>query len=99
MVAIALSVLLLMTPATLHRIAYHGEDDYDFFQIGSILVSVAVLPLACGISADIVVVAEKISDNINFSFLAGALSFALLIAAWYVFPLLNRRSTAGCSAN
>jgi ketosteroid isomerase-like protein len=31
--AVALSVLLLMTPAALHRIAFHGEDDASFFKI------------------------------------------------------------------
>jgi hypothetical protein len=28
--AVALSVVLLMTPAALHRLAFHGEDDPDF---------------------------------------------------------------------
>ncbi|KQW22821.1 hypothetical protein ASC80_05630 [Afipia sp. Root123D2] len=30
LLAVALSVLLLMTPAALHRLAYHGEDDPEF---------------------------------------------------------------------
>jgi hypothetical protein len=33
--AVALSVLLLMTPAAVHRIAFQGEDDASFFRIGS----------------------------------------------------------------
>ena len=36
--AVALSVVLLMTPAAIHRLAFHGEDDPDFFRIGSCLV-------------------------------------------------------------
>src|SRR3979411_2600728 len=31
----ALAVVLLMTPAALHRIAFHGEDDEDFFRTAS----------------------------------------------------------------
>jgi Family of unknown function (DUF6328) len=42
--AVALAVLLLMTPAALHRIAFHGEDDPGFFSIGSALVVTASIP-------------------------------------------------------
>ena len=45
-----------MTPAALHRIAFHGEDDVSFFRIGSALVIAASIPLAIGIAADIAVV-------------------------------------------
>ena len=61
--AVALSVLLLMTPAALHRLAFHGEDDPQFFEIGSRLVVAAALPLALGISADVAVVAYKITES------------------------------------
>ena len=61
--AVALSVLLLMTPAALHRLAFHGEDDPQFFEIGSRLVVAAAFPLALGISADVAVVAYKITER------------------------------------
>jgi hypothetical protein len=61
--AVALSVLLLMTPAALHRLAFHGEDDPQFFEIGSRLVVTAALPLALGISGDIAVVGYKITES------------------------------------
>src|SRR5919197_6092945 len=44
--AVALSVVLLMTPAALHRIGFGGEDDPDFFRIGSWLVVAGSVPLA-----------------------------------------------------
>jgi hypothetical protein len=36
--AVALSVVLLMTPAAVHRIVFDGEDHPAFFRIGSSLV-------------------------------------------------------------
>jgi hypothetical protein len=72
--AVALSVLLLMMPAAVHRLAFHGEDDPQFFQIGSRLVIAAALPLALGISADIAVVVYKITAS-------GAVSTAIASAA------------------
>ena len=76
--AVALSVLLLMTPAAVHRLAFHGEDDPQFFQIGSRLVIAAALPLALGISADIAIVVYKITES-------GAVSAAIASAAAAVF--------------
>lgn len=69
---VSLSVLLLMTPAALHRLAFHGEDDPEFFAIGSRLVIAAGLPLALGISGDISVF--KITES-------GLASTAIAVAA------------------
>jgi hypothetical protein len=80
-----------MTPAALHRLAFHGEDDPQFFEIGSRLVVVAALPLALGISGDIAVVGYKITESGWVSFtLAGAAAIVFL-AAWYMYPLLSRK--------
>ena len=88
---VALSVLLLMTPAALHRLAFHGEDDPEFFEIASRLVVAAALPLALGISGDIAVVGYKITESGWASFtLAGAAAIVFL-AGWYVYPLLSRK--------
>ena len=48
--AIALFVVLLMTPAALHRIAYDGENSQSFFQISSALVVAAALPRSLSVS-------------------------------------------------
>ena len=92
--AVAVSVLLLMTPAALHRIAFHGEDDISFFRIGSALVVAASIPLAIGISADIAVVFFKVTDNKGGAAVAGALALGVLIAVWLGYPLWRRNSAA-----
>ena len=61
--AVALSVVLLMTPAALHRIGFQGEDDPTFFRIGSWLVVAGSIPLAIGIAADVAVVFYKVIEN------------------------------------
>jgi len=45
---IGLAVILLMAPASLHRISFAGEDDPAFLKVGSIFVIAAPLPLALG---------------------------------------------------
>jgi hypothetical protein len=92
--AVALAVLLLMTPAALHRIAFHGEDDDEFFRIGSRLVIAAALPLALGISADVFVVYYKVSDSMAVAAAAGIAALVVLLGFWYGYPAWRRRGAA-----
>jgi hypothetical protein len=92
--AVALSVLLLMTPAALHRIAFHGEDDASFFRIGSALVIAASIPLAIGIAADIAVVFFKVTNDMKSASVAGAVALGVLVAVWLGFPMWRRNSAA-----
>jgi len=45
---VAVAIILLMTPAALHRISFAGEDTPSFFTIGSWFVLLASAPLAIG---------------------------------------------------
>ena len=91
--AVALSVVLLMTPAAVHRIGFHGEDDPDFFRIGSQLVIAASIPLAVGISADVAVVLFKTTDNAGEAMAAGIATLFAVLGFWLAYPLWRR--TAG----
>jgi hypothetical protein len=88
---VTLSVLLLMTPAALHRLAYHGEDSAEFFRIGSWLVTAAALPLALGISSDIFVVLYKVSSSLSLALAGAGASTGLFLGAWYAYPLASQR--------
>ncbi len=88
--AVALSVVLLMTPAAVHRIGFHGEDDPDFFRIGSQLVIAASIPLAIGISADVAVVWFKTTDNAGEAMAAGIATLFAVLGFWLAYPLWRR---------
>jgi hypothetical protein len=88
---VALSVLLLMTPAALHRLAFHGEDDPQFYEIGSRLVVAAALPLALGISTDFAVVVYKITERVGLSFVLASIAAGVFLAAWYLYPMAMRK--------
>jgi hypothetical protein len=81
--AVALAVLLLMTPAALHRIAFHGEDDKSFFRIGSALVVAASIPLASG-AGNIAVVFFKVTENMFDALVSGCVAVR---SAWRVVGL------------
>jgi hypothetical protein len=91
--AVALAVLLLMTPAALHRIAFHGEDDASFFRIGSAFVIAASIPLAAGIAFDVAVVLFKVTERMSDAVVAGCLALCVLLGVWLVYPVWRRSSS------
>jgi hypothetical protein len=88
--AVALSVVLLMTPAAVHRLGFNGEDHPDFFRIGSGLVIAASVPLAVGISADVAVVFYKTTESGLAALTAGAAALGALLGFWLAYPLWYR---------
>ena len=90
--AVALSVVLLMTPAAVHRIGFGGEDDPLCFRIGSRLVVAGSIPLAAGIAADVAVVFFKATESTNVATSAGVAALVVLLGFWLLFPFYCARS-------
>jgi hypothetical protein len=88
--AVALSVVLLMTPAAVHRIGFQGEDDPAFFKIGSRLVIAASVPLAIGIAADVAVVFFKVTESTAAASAAGTIAVIILFGFWLAYPAWRR---------
>jgi hypothetical protein len=83
---VALNVILLMTPAALHRLSFNGEDSRTFLRMGSALVIAAPGFLAAGIAAETFVVLHKVSENANWAAMAALASFVALTGLWYAIP-------------
>jgi hypothetical protein len=91
----AIGMILLMTPASYHRIVEHGESTEHFQRFASRMVLAAMVPLALGISLDFFVVVRKVSDS---PILAGAGAAVLLLfffGFWFGFTLWRRHAEPG----
>ena len=88
---IAMNVIVLMTPAALHRLSFGGEDSETFLKLGSGLVIVAPMFLSIGIAAELYVVFSKTTGNTTLSALASAGAWLVMISFWYVLPLTLKR--------
>jgi hypothetical protein len=88
---VALTVILLMTPASVHRIGYGGENTERFLRLGSRLVIAAAVPLAGGIAGDIYVAVTKALNWPQAGILTAAATAALLAGLWLIYPALLRR--------
>ncbi|HEX8707197.1 MAG TPA: DUF6328 family protein [Pyrinomonadaceae bacterium] len=87
---IALSIILLMTPAAYHRMVEEGEETEHFHRFSSRILLVAMLPLALGICGDLYVVARKVTDSVTFAATAAAVMLLFFYGLWYGFTLYRR---------
>ena len=91
---VAIAMVLLMTPAALHRESFGGDDSETFLRLGSAFVISASFPLALGISADVYVVFLKITRSIAASLTASLALLLLMLLLWYLYPIWLRAERA-----
>jgi hypothetical protein len=92
--SLALTIVLLICPAAIHRITFNGADDPRVHTTGSFLITVALLPLAVAVSCDLWV-ALTILFGEGVAALAGSVgAFAFLVVLWFLLPLFLRKRLA-----
>lgn len=91
---LGLAVLLLMAPASLHRIAFNGEDDPQFVAIGSWFVTLAPLPLAFAIALDTYIAAGRAVQSATVATALALVAIVVLLGAWYGYPTWRRLGSA-----
>ena len=92
--AIAISAILLITPAAYHRIVEHGDDSEEFHNFAGRILLLAMLFLGLGVAGDFFVVVQKISGSVQLAcwLAAGLMMFLLLL--WFGYTTWKRNSEA-----
>lgn len=89
---VALSILLLITPAAYHRIVEQGEETEHFHKVASGFLVAATIPLALGLSGDAFVVVRKVLGSTQAGLIAGGVNLALCFSLWFGLSLAARGS-------
>jgi hypothetical protein len=84
---VALAVVLLITPAAIHRIAFEGADDPRFLRIASRFVTAALVPLALGVESEIYVAGVRLLPGSPAVAWTAAGAACVLLGFWYALPL------------
>jgi hypothetical protein len=90
LLATALTVVLLITPAALHRIVWAGEESEEVLRIGSRITILALFPLACGMAADAYVVFARFTGTMIGAVVAAGGVLLVLLGFWYAWPFIDR---------
>jgi hypothetical protein len=80
---IALSIVLLMTPAAYHRIVEKGEETEHFHRFASGILLAAMVPFALGLSGDLFVVTRKVVASTEFAIAVAVLTLSLFYGLWF----------------
>lgn len=87
---VALSTVLLMTPAAYHRIVERGEETEHFHRFASRVLLAAMIPLALGITADFYIVMRKVTESAALSAIVAALLLIAFYGLWFGYTLYRR---------
>jgi hypothetical protein len=94
LLCVALTIILLMAPAAIHRLSFNGADTPRILQLGSGLVTAALLPLSFGLAGDIYVAVGHGLGSETLGIICASAIFVLLLGIWYVWPLVVRARNA-----
>jgi hypothetical protein len=87
---VAVSIVLLMTPAAYHRIVERGEMTEHFHNFASRMLIAAMAPLALGVSGDLFVIVRKVTDSATSAVASGIVSLLFFYGLWFGFSLYRR---------
>jgi hypothetical protein len=90
LIFVATAVILLITPAAVHRIAFRGADDARFLRLASRIVTAALVPLALGVASELYVAAARLLPGSNAPAWTAAGAACVLFGLWYAMPLALR---------
>lgn len=95
--SIAVAMILLMTPATYHRLVYDGDSHPAFLPVATSLILAATVCLALGLCIDIGVVVHKVTNSVAAATAMAAGTIVPLVLLWHLWPwwARRRRSAAG----
>lgn len=91
LIASAVAMALVMTPAAYHRIAERGRISVRFTDLASGLIAAAMAPLALSIALDAFVVSVLIAENFVTAALIGVALAAMFLGMWFAWPMLDAR--------
>jgi hypothetical protein len=96
LLAVAFCTILLMTPASFHRLVEHGESTERMEVLSRRMVLASMAFLAPGIAGDVLIVTAQITHSASAAFLAGGLTLLAFYGFWfgYMFYLKARQSAS-----
>ncbi len=97
LVCIAVSTVLLIAPTVMHRLVFRQGQKRFLVTIGTRLMVIASGFLGVGMTAIVLLVSDLVAGALAAAIIASVVAM-LIVALWFVVPLLYRRAAADESA-
>ncbi len=89
---IAVSTILLMTPAAYHRIVEQGEDTEHFYDLAGRCVLAAMAILALGIVVNFYIVVDKVTTSGFMAVVGSAILLIMFYGLWFGYTIYKRHT-------
>jgi hypothetical protein len=97
-VLVVIAIVLVMSPASLHREAEPKTASDRFLRVATRLLLAAMLPLAAGICLDVFLVAFMVWKDPVIPTLLAVMLFICFVTLWFCYPpIYRRRSRRGAA--
>ncbi|MDB6083209.1 MAG: hypothetical protein JWN43_1090 [Gammaproteobacteria bacterium] len=87
LMCVVLTIVLLISPAAIHRVTFGGADDPRMHSIGSLLIAAALLPLACAMACDVWIALMRLFGRGIAAWSGTVAILSLLLGLWFAWPL------------
>jgi Family of unknown function (DUF6328) len=94
LVLLAVSTVLLMTPAAYHRVVEQGENTEHFHRFASRLVMLAMVPLGLAVAGDAYIVVDKVTHSSSLAIVLTLLLLAFFFGCWFGYTTYARHHRA-----
>jgi hypothetical protein len=91
LVCVALSVMLVLTPAAYHRQAESGKVSRYFADLASRFLSLGMVPLMFGIVLDVFVISFLVTQSRATALITSVALLVGFVSLWFIFPRFCRR--------
>ncbi len=90
LILMAVTMILLMSPAAYHRIAEQGEDTERVYRVASGLLIAAMVTVPLGICGDVYIVFRKVTESISLSIGIAAAVLVFFYGLWFGYTFYRR---------
>ncbi len=92
------TMMLLMAPASYHRIVARGADQVRVWRFGRAMLLAAMACLATGLAIQWAIVFDRVSGRGGWAIATGALLLLAFVVVWFGWPAYARRHAEGAGA-
>jgi hypothetical protein len=93
----SLSTILLIAPAAYHRIVEQGEATERFYRLASMLLILALVPLALGMCGDLFVVVMQVTKSLALSLTVSSAMLLMFYGLWFGYSFYKRAQSGSAA--
>lgn len=94
LVALALAIALIMTPAAYHRMVLRGKVSRSLIDFASRLIACAMASFTIAVTLNMFLIGSVVLESELWGMVLGLLTLIAVAGLWFGYPLMSRHQNA-----